>query len=112
MCGGGELHCHSSDGAPQGLIGPDGADSGLRISAFPVPGKVALFMVSGSDEGNFGTQEGDTIGLEITARGTSGRLLYVANCAAVDAPLELETIFFNFTRMILQVCKLDPQQYW
>ena len=76
-----------SNGSPQRLTGPDGADSGLRISAFPVPGKVALFMESSGTEGNFGTQEGDTIGLEITETGSSSRLLYIANCAAVDGPL-------------------------
>ena len=58
------------------LEGPDGP-LGLTIETFTVPGKVALFL---EDEDksveNFGTQEGDTIGLRIaipTAKRRSNR---------------------------------------
>lgn len=71
----------------QVLIGPDGHDSGLRLTPFAVPGKVALYMESGGADDNFGTTEGDTIGLEITQEGEPGRLLYIANCAAIDDDL-------------------------
>jgi len=71
-------------GAATVLSGSDGADSGLRVTPFAVPGKVALYMEAAGEGENFGTREGDTIGLEITHEGHSGRLVFIANCAAVD----------------------------
>ena len=69
---------------PFALLGPDGGDSGLRVTAFAVPGKVALFMEDAEMGENFGTQTGDTVGLEITDQAASGRLIFIANCAAVS----------------------------
>ena len=65
------------------LVDGSGRDSGLRVRSFPVPGKVALFMEDASKGGGFGTQEGDTIGLEITSDSGPERVLFIANCAAV-----------------------------
>src|SRR6185312_7802520 len=42
-----------------------GVDPGLTVEAFAVPGKVALFLENAAS-GDFGTEEGDTIGLKIT----------------------------------------------
>lgn len=66
------------------LRGADGRDSGLVLEAFSVPGKVALFMEDASRGEGFGTEEGDTIGLEISTGAGSSRLLFIANCARVD----------------------------
>ena len=66
------------------LTTADGRDAGLRVRPFAVPGKVALFMEDTGKSENFGTEEGDTIGLEIIARDSGTRLVFVANCAAVD----------------------------
>lgn len=66
------------------LLGHDGADSGLRVTAFAVPGKVALYLEDEKAGPGFGTRVGDTLGLEISEEGGDHRLLYVANCAAVD----------------------------
>lgn len=66
------------------LRGADGAASGLVLEAFSVPGKVALFLENASEGEGFGTEEGDTIGLEITEESGAARLLFVANCARVD----------------------------
>ncbi len=66
------------------LRGPDGADSGLRVTPFAVPGKVALYNEQAGQGDNFGTAEGDTIGLEITREGQAERLVFIANCAALD----------------------------
>jgi len=63
---------------------PDGTDSGLRVTPFTVPGKVALFMESAGKGENFGTEQGDTIGLEITREGHEDRVVFIGNCAAVD----------------------------
>jgi pyrroloquinoline quinone biosynthesis protein B len=66
------------------LRGADGRDSGLVLEAFSVPGKVALFMEDASRGESFGTEEGDTIGLEISEAHGASRLLFIANCAKVD----------------------------
>jgi len=62
---------------------------GIRIETFAVPGKVALFMeAEGATEANFGTEEGDTIGLRIAdADKPDSSFFYIPGCAAVDAPL-------------------------
>ena len=65
------------------LTGPDNADAGLEVTPITVPGKVALYMEDAAKGAAFGTEKGDTIGLAIAdADGT--RLVYIANCAAVD----------------------------
>ena len=81
---------------------PDGSDAGLRVVPFAVPGKVALFMESADKGPGFGTREGDTLGLEITDTAASVRILYVANCAAVDEALRArcagaDLVFFDGT---------------
>ena len=80
----------------------DGSDSGLRVVPFAVPGKVALFMEDEAKGPGFGTQDGDTLGLEITCIGTSARVLFIANCAEVDEALRARCvgagiIFFDGT---------------
>jgi len=70
------------------LEGPDGP-IGLTVETFTVPGKVALFLESEDDE-NFGTAEGDTIGVAIhesAPAGSGGTLHYIPGCAAVDDAL-------------------------
>jgi len=84
------------------LPGHDGADSGLRVTAFAVPGKVALYLEDETAGPGYGTQVGDTLGLEIREEGSDQRLLYVANCAAVDDALRARcrgasAIFFDGT---------------
>jgi len=66
------------------LSDPDGVASGLSLEAFAVPGKVALYMEDSAKGSGLGTEEGDTIGLEITDEAEDARLLFVANCARVD----------------------------
>lgn len=68
--------------------GPDGP-LGLTLETFAVPGKVALFLEDEkADDGNFGTQEGDTIGVKITSDDGSGKsLFYIPGCARVDDEL-------------------------
>ena len=78
--------------SPQGKIG-------LDVRAFAVPGKVALFLESGS-QADFGTADGDTIGLEVRAGDRS--FIYLPACARVDASLAkrlrgAELVFFDGT---------------
>ncbi len=74
---------------PVELSGPEGR-LGLLIEAFPVPGKIALFLEDTSKAAeNFGTTEGDTIGLRISVPGEkqSGACYYIPGCARVDGAL-------------------------
>jgi len=61
------------------------AGTGVIVEAFPVHGKIALYLEDPSKEG-FGTETGDTIGLKITAPG-SGSLFYIPGCAKIDEEL-------------------------
>jgi pyrroloquinoline quinone biosynthesis protein B len=72
---------------PLALQGPEGA-LGLSIEAFPVPGKIALFLEDAS-AADFGSAEGDTIGLRIAAAGAGQgqALYYIPGCARVDGAL-------------------------
>ena len=63
-----------------------GADLGLSVRAFPVQGKIALYLEDNAAE-NFGTFPGDTLGLEITETKTGKSFFYVPGCARVDEPL-------------------------
>lgn len=79
----------------------DGRPSGLTVTPFAVPGKIALYLESDARP-DLGGETGDTIGLEVHADGSGKRLLFVANCAAVDAPLRdrlagADLLFFDGT---------------
>lgn len=89
-------------GAEIRLSTADGRDAGLRMTPFPVPGKVALFLEDQSKGGSLGTEEGDTIGLEITASDSPGRLVYIGNCATVTEEMRAHcdgaaALFFDGT---------------
>jgi pyrroloquinoline quinone biosynthesis protein B len=73
-------------GRPMELAGA-GADLGLSLEAFPVPGKVALYLEDPSAGPSFGTREGDTVGLRVADAATGAAFFYIPGCAAVDAAL-------------------------
>jgi pyrroloquinoline quinone biosynthesis protein B len=58
---------------------------GLAIGAYPVPGKVALYLEEAGRD--FGTREGDRIGLEISDPATGTAFHYIPGCAAIDPAL-------------------------
>lgn len=64
-----------------------GSDLGLTVEAFAVPGKIALFLETGSAGGNFGSRDGDTIGLKVTSAASGTSFFYIPGCAEIDAPL-------------------------
>lgn len=64
-----------------------GVDLGLTVEAFAVPGKIALFLETGGAGGNYGSRDGDTIGLKITSKTAGKSFFYIPGCAEVDAPL-------------------------
>ena len=63
------------------------ADTGLEVEAFAVPGKIALYLESGSADGNYGSRDGDAIGLKVSAPATGKSFFYVPGCAQVDGEL-------------------------
>ena len=68
-----------------GLDEPFGASPGVEITAFAVPGKVALFL-EGAGDLRTDERSGNTIGLEV--RGADGRgFFYIPGCAMIDEPL-------------------------
>jgi pyrroloquinoline quinone biosynthesis protein B len=75
---------------------------GLTLQAFPVPGKVALYLEDARAGPGLGTREGDTIGLRISDPASGAAFLYIPGCAAVDAALaarlrEAPLVFFDGT---------------
>ena len=70
---------------------------GLQITAFAVPGKVALYLED-TTRTDFGTLSGDTVGLEILDIASGRKFFYIPGCADMpprlaarlrDAPLVL-----------------------
>jgi pyrroloquinoline quinone biosynthesis protein B len=70
------------------LEGPDGP-LGIEIETYAVPGKIALFLEDNSDPVNFGSDDGDTIGVRIAAPGAgAGKAVhYIPGCARVTEEL-------------------------
>lgn len=78
---------HLALGEKIDLEGPEGP-IGITIETFPVPGKVALFMEDeAADKQNFGTQEGDTIGLRVSETTGNRAFFYIPGCAAMTDTL-------------------------
>jgi pyrroloquinoline quinone biosynthesis protein B len=76
---------------------PDGRDSGLVVEPFAVPGKIALYRETAD-----ANAEGDTIGLVISDRARSRRLVFLAACAEVTPEIEArlrgaDLVFFDGT---------------
>ena len=71
--------------AVEGAEGP----TGLEVEAFVVPGKIALYLedAGAGATANFGSREGDTIGLKVTETSTGRYFFYVPGCAEVEPPL-------------------------
>jgi pyrroloquinoline quinone biosynthesis protein B len=57
----------------------------LAVEAYAVPGKVALYLEDASPQ--FGTREGDSIGLKVSDPVTGAAFHYIPGCAGVDAGL-------------------------
>ncbi len=78
---------------------PDGAPSGLRLDAFDVPGKVALYLEGAAGSA---TASGDTIGLNLTDLRSGARVCIIAGCAEITPALEAriagaDLLFFDGT---------------
>jgi pyrroloquinoline quinone biosynthesis protein B len=64
-----------------------GARLSLTVEAFPVPGKVALYLEDAAAGPGFGTREGDTIGLRLSEPASGAACYYIPGCAAIDGAL-------------------------
>lgn len=63
--------------------------TGVTVEAFPVPGKVALFLEDATKaDSGFGTEDGDTIGLKIASESGGAGVFYIPGCARVDDDLK------------------------
>ena len=67
------------------LHGP-GVDLGLSVEAFAVAGKIALWLEDAL-KANFGSVEGDTLGLKITETASGKSFFYIPGCAAMEPAL-------------------------
>ncbi len=86
---------------PVALTG-GGVDLGLTVTAFAVPGKVALYLEDASAGPSLGTQVGDTIGLEIAEAGSGRSFFYIPGIARLDEAVErrlrgASLVFFDGT---------------
>ena len=84
------------------LKNKDNVGSGIEIEAFEVPGKIALWLEDESKGDNFGTQEGDTIGLKISSKDDGKFFFYIPACAKMTNELaerikDSEMILFDGT---------------
>jgi pyrroloquinoline quinone biosynthesis protein B len=75
-------------GRPFAVVGPEGP-VGLTVEGFDVPGKIPLYL---EDEekgtgGSFGTEEGDTIGLKVTADESGKSFFFIPGCSGLDDAL-------------------------
>jgi pyrroloquinoline quinone biosynthesis protein B len=66
---------------------PDGRVAGIAVEAFPVPGKVALYLEDETAGSNFGTVAEDTVGLRVIDRASGRWFFYVPGCASVPDDL-------------------------
>jgi pyrroloquinoline quinone biosynthesis protein B len=82
---------------------PTGAHGalGFTVEAFPVPGKVPLFL-EGRNAGNLGGMPEETVGLEVTAKSGGARFHYIPGCARMTPELRTRLkgsalVFFDGT---------------
>lgn len=61
-----------------------GVDLGLTVEAFPVPGKVALYLEDAAAGPDFGTREGDTLALKVRDTATGATFFYIPGCASLN----------------------------
>ncbi len=64
-----------------------GVSLGLTVEAFPVPGKIALYLENPADGQSLGTRDGDTIGLKIADPSSGSAFFYIPGCAGMDDTL-------------------------
>jgi pyrroloquinoline quinone biosynthesis protein B len=79
----------------------EGTSLGLEVTAFIVPGKIALWLEN-PQAPSFGSQAGDTIGLKVRSTIGSGSMFYIPGCAGMPSDLahrlrDASLVFFDGT---------------
>jgi pyrroloquinoline quinone biosynthesis protein B len=64
-----------------------GVGLGLTVEAFPVPGKIALYLENSTAGQSLGTRDGDTFGLRIADPSSGAAFFYIPGCTGVDDTL-------------------------
>ena len=72
---------------PLALSDKAGVPLGVTVTAFIVPGKIALWLENLNAPG-FGSQAGDTIGLRLTGADGADPVFYIPGCAAIPPDLK------------------------
>jgi pyrroloquinoline quinone biosynthesis protein B len=62
-----------------------GAEIGLSVETFAVPGKVPLYQERARADGDFAGAAGDTVAVQLIQPGHDVGVFYVPNCAQLDA---------------------------
>jgi len=83
------------------VVDADGKSMGFSVTTFPVPGKIALWLED-LTKADFGSAEGDTVGLEVTDTATGKSFFYIPGCASMPEALATrlkgaEMVFFDGT---------------
>jgi pyrroloquinoline quinone biosynthesis protein B len=70
----------------------DGSASGLEVTAFATPGKIAWYLEDADEDADMANganpDEGDTLGLHVRASDGSGELFFLAACARITPDLK------------------------
>ncbi|MAI76446.1 MAG: pyrroloquinoline quinone biosynthesis protein PqqB [Pelagibacteraceae bacterium TMED65] len=69
------------------LKNKEGKGVGIEVEAFEVPGKIALWLEDESKGKDFGTEDGDTIGLKISSKNNKESFYYIPACASMTNEL-------------------------
>lgn len=71
---------------PFAVEGPAGP-VGIEVEAFPVPGKIALYLEDVTAGASLGTKDGDTVGLKVTDTARRHHFYFIPGCARLDDAL-------------------------
>jgi pyrroloquinoline quinone biosynthesis protein B len=66
------------------IVDGAGAEIGLEVETFAVPGKVPLYQERGRSGGDYTGEAGDTLAVQLIQPGHAARVYYVPNCAELD----------------------------
>jgi pyrroloquinoline quinone biosynthesis protein B len=88
-------------GKPFAVEGPSGP-VGMTIEAFPVPGKIPLYLEDARAGAGLGTLEGDTSGLKVIETVSGRHFFFIPGCSKLDDALrarlkEAPLLFFDGT---------------
>lgn len=83
------------------VLDADDVSMGFTVTSFVVPGKIALWLED-LTKADFGSVEGDTVGLKITDKSNGRSFFYIPGCAALPADVaarleNADLLFFDGT---------------